>query len=47
MNLFAVALIILFAGSGLWSLYNGQVNEAIYGFLGAAINYVVYFKPFN
>lgn len=47
MNIFAVLLVILFAGSGVLSLYHGRLNEALYGFLGAAINYVVYFKPFN
>ena len=47
MNFFAFLLVILFAGAGVVSLYNGRLNEAIYGFLGAAINYVVYFKPFH
>jgi hypothetical protein len=47
MNIFAILLIALFAGAGIQSLVYGHWNEALYGFLGAAINYVFYFKPFN
>ena len=47
MNLFALALVVLFFGAGVQALLSGHYNEALYGFLGAALNYVVYFKPFN
>ena len=47
MNIFAFLLVVLFAGSGIVSLFQKNFNEALYGFLGAAINYVVYYKPFH
>ena len=47
MNIFAFLLIVLFAGAGGVALFRGQWNEALYSFLGAALNYVVYFKPFR
>jgi hypothetical protein len=47
MNIFAVLLVILFAGAGVVSLFQKNFDQAAYGFLGAAINYVVYFKPFH
>jgi hypothetical protein len=46
-NLFAVLLIALFFGAGVQALLSGHINEGLYSLLGAALNYVVYFKPFN
>jgi hypothetical protein len=47
MNIFALALVVLFLGAGVHALLSGHINEGLYGILGAALNYVVYFKPFN
>ena len=47
MNLFALALVVLFFGAGVQALLSGHINEGLYGLLAAALNYVVYFKPFN
>jgi len=47
MNFFAVALVVLFVGSGVYAVLHGRYNEAVYSFSGAILNYAVYFKPFH
>ena len=46
MNLFAVGLVVLFAGSGIYAAFHGRYNEAIYSISAAILNYAVYFPPF-
>lgn len=47
MNYFGIALVILFTGAAVYAAIFQQWNEAVYSFCAAALNYVVYFKPFG
>jgi hypothetical protein len=44
--LFPCAIVGMFVGAGIVSMAKGDMNAAIYSFSGAALNFVVYFRPF-
>jgi hypothetical protein len=46
-NLFSIAIIILFAGAMVVNAAYGRWNEAIYSFAAILLNYVVYYRPFH
>jgi hypothetical protein len=45
--MFALVLVILFIGAGVCAALDGKWNEVIYSFSAAALNFVVYFRPFH